>query len=77
MLYGASAIAYRWARAVMHTQELVRAQIIPPTGAKGMNLAIADVRVLAHAIAAQLTRSTAAATALAESSAGPPFAGPA
>jgi p-hydroxybenzoate 3-monooxygenase len=28
------------------------AHIVPPTGAKGMNLAIADVRVLAHAIAA-------------------------
>jgi p-hydroxybenzoate 3-monooxygenase len=27
------------------------AHIVPPTGAKGMNLAIADVRVLAHALA--------------------------
>jgi len=26
------------------------AHIVPPTGAKGMNLAIADVRVLAHAL---------------------------
>ncbi len=29
------------------------AHIVPPTGAKGMNLAIADVRVLAHGLAAQ------------------------
>ncbi|CAA9332770.1 MAG: P-hydroxybenzoate hydroxylase [uncultured Microvirga sp.] len=28
------------------------AHIVPPTGAKGMNLAIADVRVLSHALAA-------------------------
>ncbi|HXM12553.1 MAG TPA: 4-hydroxybenzoate 3-monooxygenase [Terriglobales bacterium] len=28
------------------------AHIVPPTGAKGLNLAVADVRVLAHAIAA-------------------------
>ena len=28
------------------------AHIVPPTGAKGMNLAIADVRVLAEALAA-------------------------
>ncbi len=28
------------------------AHIVPPTGAKGMNLAVADVRVLAHALAA-------------------------
>ena len=28
------------------------AHIVPPTGAKGMNLALADVRVLARAIAA-------------------------
>src|SRR5205807_9721167 len=28
------------------------AHIVPPTGAKGMNLAIADVRVLARALAA-------------------------
>src|SRR5690606_20720811 len=26
------------------------AHIVPPTGAKGMNLALADVRVLAHAL---------------------------
>jgi p-hydroxybenzoate 3-monooxygenase len=30
------------------------AHIVPPTGAKGMNLAMADVRVLARAIAAQI-----------------------
>jgi p-hydroxybenzoate 3-monooxygenase len=30
--------------------------IVPPTGAKGMNLAIADVRVLAEALTAYLTR---------------------
>ena len=30
------------------------AHIVPPTGAKGMNLAIADVRVLAEALAALL-----------------------
>jgi p-hydroxybenzoate 3-monooxygenase len=30
------------------------AHIVPPTGAKGMNLAIADVRRLAHALAAML-----------------------
>ena len=28
------------------------AHIVPPTGAKGMNLAVADVRVLAEALAA-------------------------
>ena len=28
------------------------AHIVPPTGAKGMNLAVADVRVLARGIAA-------------------------
>ena len=28
------------------------AHIVPPTGAKGMNLAVADVRVLARALAA-------------------------
>lgn len=28
------------------------AHIVPPTGAKGLNLAVADVRVLAHALAA-------------------------
>src|SRR5262249_58026286 len=27
------------------------AHIVPPTGAKGMNLAVADVRVLAHGLA--------------------------
>jgi p-hydroxybenzoate 3-monooxygenase len=32
------------------------AHIVPPTGAKGMNLAIADVRVLAEALTAFLTR---------------------
>jgi p-hydroxybenzoate 3-monooxygenase len=32
------------------------AHIVPPTGAKGMNLAIADVRLLAEAIAAFLTK---------------------
>jgi p-hydroxybenzoate 3-monooxygenase len=32
------------------------AHIVPPTGAKGMNLAIADVRVLAEALTAYLTR---------------------
>jgi p-hydroxybenzoate 3-monooxygenase len=32
------------------------AHIVPPTGAKGMNLAIADVRVLAEALTALLTR---------------------
>jgi p-hydroxybenzoate 3-monooxygenase len=26
------------------------AHIVPPTGAKGMNLAVADIRVLAHAL---------------------------
>jgi p-hydroxybenzoate 3-monooxygenase len=29
------------------------AHIVPPTGAKGMNLAVADVRVLAHALSAR------------------------
>ncbi len=33
------------------------AHIVPPTGAKGMNLAIADVRVLAEALAALVRRS--------------------
>ena len=32
------------------------AHIVPPTGAKGMNLAIADVRVLSRALAALLQR---------------------
>jgi p-hydroxybenzoate 3-monooxygenase len=32
------------------------AHIVPPTGAKGLNLAIADVRVLAHALAAHYAR---------------------
>jgi p-hydroxybenzoate 3-monooxygenase len=32
------------------------AHIVPPTGAKGMNLAIADVRRLAAALVAQLRR---------------------
>ena len=32
------------------------AHIVPPTGAKGMNLAVADVRVLARALAALLRR---------------------
>ena len=31
------------------------AHIVPPTGAKGMNLALADVRVLSHAIGGLLT----------------------
>jgi p-hydroxybenzoate 3-monooxygenase len=31
------------------------AHIVPPTGAKGMNLALADVRVLFQALRAQLT----------------------
>lgn len=31
------------------------AHVVPPTGAKGMNLAVADARVLAAALAAQLT----------------------
>jgi len=30
------------------------AHIVPPTGAKGMNLALADVRVLSRALTAQL-----------------------
>src|SRR5437773_3899119 len=34
------------------------AHIVPPTGAKGMNLAIADVRVLASAIAEFYAGST-------------------
>ena len=33
------------------------AHIVPPTGAKGLNLAIADVRVLADALAAGSTRA--------------------
>ena len=33
------------------------AHIVPPTGAKGMNLAIADVRLLAEAVTAFLTRN--------------------
>jgi p-hydroxybenzoate 3-monooxygenase len=32
------------------------AHIVPPTGAKGLNLAIADVRVLAHALAEHYAR---------------------
>ena len=32
------------------------AHIVPPTGAKGMNLAVADIRVLAHALAAWYSR---------------------
>lgn len=32
------------------------AHIVPPTGAKGLNLAMADVRVLAHALEARLLR---------------------
>jgi p-hydroxybenzoate 3-monooxygenase len=32
------------------------AHIVPPTGAKGLNLAVADVRVLADALAAWLHR---------------------
>jgi len=35
------------------------AHIVPPTGAKGMNLAIADVRVLAEALETYLTRADA------------------
>ena len=51
------------------------AHIVPPTGAKGLNLAAADVRVLAEALAeerlqlaqlAYVTSSPAAATSLAE-----------
>jgi len=51
------------------------AHIVPPTGAKGLNLAAADVRVLAEALAeerlqlaqlAYVTSSQAAATSLAE-----------
>jgi p-hydroxybenzoate 3-monooxygenase len=34
------------------------AHIVPPTGAKGLNLAIADVRVLSRALAARYTRGT-------------------
>jgi len=34
------------------------AHIVPPTGAKGMNLAIADVRVLARAISAYVTKGS-------------------
>jgi p-hydroxybenzoate 3-monooxygenase len=33
------------------------AHIVPPTGAKGLNLAVADARVLAEALAAQVHRS--------------------
>lgn len=33
------------------------AHIVPPTGAKGLNLAVADVRVLAHALEAAIRRS--------------------
>jgi p-hydroxybenzoate 3-monooxygenase len=40
------------------------AHIVPPTGAKGMNLAVADVRVLARALTALLTENR---TDLAES----------
>jgi p-hydroxybenzoate 3-monooxygenase len=36
------------------------AHIVPPTGAKGMNLAIADVRVLAGALQTYLTRGDSA-----------------
>ena len=36
------------------------AHIVPPTGAKGMNLAIADVRVLAAALGAFYKRATCA-----------------
>ncbi|MGH9089580.1 MAG: 4-hydroxybenzoate 3-monooxygenase [Acidimicrobiales bacterium] len=33
------------------------AHVVPPTGAKGMNLAVADVRLLAEALVHQLTKS--------------------
>ena len=39
------------------------AHIVPPTGAKGMNLAVADVAVLAHALDAFYARGDAAALA--------------
>ena len=39
------------------------AHIVPPTGAKGMNLAVADVRVLAHALTAFFKYRAAPATA--------------
>ena len=32
------------------------AHIVPPTGAKGMNLALADIRVLAPALTAKLSK---------------------
>jgi len=35
------------------------AHIVPPTGAKGLNLAIADVRLLAHALAARYNEKNA------------------
>ena len=34
------------------------AHIVPPTGAKGLNLAVADVRVLAEALARWFERAT-------------------
>jgi p-hydroxybenzoate 3-monooxygenase len=34
------------------------AHLVPPTGAKGMNLAIADVHVLAHALSAWYEQSS-------------------
>ena len=36
------------------------AHIVPPTGAKGLNLAVADVRVLARGIARALSRAATA-----------------
>ena len=35
------------------------AHIVPPTGAKGLNLAVADVRLLAEAFAAYFKRGDA------------------
>ena len=34
------------------------AHIVPPTGAKGLNLAVADVRLLAHALAERYRRGS-------------------
>lgn len=39
------------------------AHVVPPTGAKGMNLAVADVRLLAEALVLQLTESDGRAAA--------------
>ena len=40
------------------------AHIVPPTGAKGLNLAIADVRLLAEALVDSYRRATAGARRL-------------